>query len=72
MDDISKLLAVPAIKHPLMLAGGFTWMGLAAFSARIREGAAKSRGGQKRFAQIFQVAARISQSNGLAIRIAPA
>jgi hypothetical protein len=57
MDDISKLLAVPAIQHPLMLAGGFTWMSLAAFSARIREWGAKSRGGQNRFVQIFQVAA---------------
>jgi hypothetical protein len=30
----SYLLVVPAIKHPLILAGGFTLLRLAAFSAR--------------------------------------
>jgi hypothetical protein len=47
--DISYLLAVPAIKHPLILAGGLTLLSLAAFSARISVFLAKSRGGQKRF-----------------------
>jgi hypothetical protein len=69
--DISNLLVIPAIKHQVILTGGLTLLSLAAFSARIRGGfAAKSRGGQRRFVQIFYVAARMPQSNGLAIRIA--
>jgi hypothetical protein len=36
MHDISYLLVVPAMKHPMFLAGGLTLLSLAAFSERIR------------------------------------